>query len=432
MTRLTRRGVISAAAAASAAGPALGAARPDTIFTKARIAADLARYVGFGIKASGGKGDQATAAWVAGELKTAGFAVQRQAFQAPMFTGAARLSAGAHSAMLVPQAIVVPTGPGGLEGPLAARPAGTPASVRCDRAIAIVVLPPKRWTTFAAADSKGPAAEAFAAGAAAVVLVTTGPTGEALALNAPSASSQFDRPVAVLAPREAQPFLDAAARGERGRLTMAGVSGRRPAFNVIGRLDRGAGRHLVISTPRSGWFTCGGERGGGVATWLALARWAPTALPHHDITFLATSGHEYENQGGAMFLEHLAPPPKSTVLWLHLGANVAARDWQEGASLSPLPGPDPARVLMASRDLVPAASRLFAGQPGLETVRPADPKTAAGELSNILAAGYSRLAGVFGSHRFHHTRSDGIQCTHPDATLAAAVSFRDLIAAALA
>src|SRR5690606_33171814 len=130
-------------------------------------------------------------------------------------------------------------------------------------------LPYGRWSAL-----RGPvepqAKAALDKGAAAVVVVTTGPSGRALALNAPGGRPLFDRPVAVLAPREAAPFVAAARSGAAARLHIEGRASRRPAFNLIADLKRGAGRTLVMSTPRSGWFTCAGERAPGVAVWLAL------------------------------------------------------------------------------------------------------------------------------------------------------------------
>ena len=139
----------------------------------------------------------------------------------------------------------------------------------------------------------------------------------------------------------------------------------------LARLSRGASRTLVVSTPRSGWFTCAGERGPGIAVWLHLARWAAANLKTVDLEFLATSGHEYENVGGATYLRAMAPKPDRVALWLHLGANVAARDWHELAQLVPLPGADSQRLLMVSEPLMPVAQRLFAASavPGDDVAR---------------------------------------------------------------
>ena len=122
--------------------------------------------------------------------------------------------------------------------------------------------------------------DAFTRGAAAAVLVTTGPTGEAVALNVSASKPGIRKPVAILAPKDAEPFVAAARQGQGATLTVDAVSGRRPAFNLIARLDRGAPRTLIVTTPRSGWHACAAERGSGLAVWLALARglehgWSP-------------------------------------------------------------------------------------------------------------------------------------------------------------
>jgi hypothetical protein len=185
---------------------------------------------------------------------------------------------------------------------------------------------------------------------------------------------------------------------------------------------------LIISTPRSGWFTCTGERGPGVAIWLALARWAAARRDGPNITLLCTSGHEFENSGGAAFLQHLAPRNTKTALWVHLGANAATRDWQEmgAAPAIPLPSADPQRYLMATADLASSAGVAFAGQPGLEVIHPTG-RGAAGELTHILSAGYPSVIGVFGGHRFHHAPSDGLQCVSVPLIVSAAEGFQRVI-----
>lgn len=398
----SRRALLGAGAFALAA-PAWAAP------TKAEMDAQtiLERYAAFGDKASGGPGDTACGAWLEGELKALGFAVARQAFETPAYDGEATLSVGAARADLIPQAIVTPTAAAGLTGRLYLAGAGR------GEGIALVVLPYARWSTilgFAQARVRA----AFAEGASAVVIVTTGPTREALALNAPADHPLFDRPVAVLAPKDADPFLEAAAKGETATLRMAGRSYRRPAFNVTATLDRGAARWLVLSTPRSGWFGCVGERGSGLAAWLMLVRRAAAARWPVNLALVATSGHEYEYAGGERYIADLAPKPDRTALWVHLGANVATRDWHErGQMLAPLPSADPQRFLLASAPLLPAATAAFAGQPGLERPYAADPKQAAGELGSILSAGYGSAMGVFGAHRYHHARTDDLRCVSP-------------------
>jgi hypothetical protein len=232
-----------------------------------------------------------------------------------------------------------------------------------------------------------------------------------------------------LAPENAGAFLAAAFQRGEARLTIDGEGGRRPAFNFVGRIDRGKGRWLAISTPRSGWFGCAAERGPGVAAWLDLARWAPAALPDHDLAFVCNTGHEYEYLGAAEAMKAIAPPTSATRFWLHLGANVAARDWLElPGRLSPLPNVDSQRVLSLSPELLPLAREIFAGQIGYEAPV-SSAVLAAGELEEVIKAGYAPAAGVFGIHRYHHTAEDDARCLDTAATIAAARGFRTLLKA---
>nr|WP_272886842.1 hypothetical protein [Phenylobacterium aquaticum] len=405
------------------------AAGRDTVDAE-RVKADLEHYVGLGSKVSGSPGDTAAGAWMEARLQALGFATTRQTIQTPYFDlTRAELAVGETTKPVLPLAIVTPTPPEGVAGRLAV---GEPWSKPQDLtgAIALIPLTHARWSSAKVEAVRRPTAAALAAGAAAVILITTGPTGEAIQLNADGDKPMFDRPVAVLSPKDAAAFL--AAAGSTARLTVTGAGGFRPAFNLMGRRDKGHGRWLVVSTPRSGWTACAGERGPGVAVWMGLADWASRADLPVDLAFVCNSGHEYENLGAARMLEEIAPRPTETAMWLHLGANVAARDWHElGGQLAPLPSPDPQRILMATPDLLAPCREAFAGQPGLEAPYAAG-AGAAGELTHILASGYPKVAGVFGVHRFHHVAGDDLRCVDARFTAAALEGFKRLIRAALA
>jgi len=414
----SRRAVLGGGATLLAAAPA-AAAPAISGGAEARAMRALERYAGFGVKASGGPGDIACGEWIEGELKAMGYACRRQPFETPAYEGEApTLSIEGAKATLIPQAIVQPTP--GVTGRLFIPGRG-------QGEIALLVLPFGRWST-AKGEVERRVKAAAAAGAKAAVIVTTGPTGEALALNTPVDTPLFDTPAAVLAPRESEPFVEAAYKGATATFAMPGRSFRREAFNVTATLDRGARKWLVISTPRSGWFTCAGERGSGVAAWLQLVAWASKAKLPVNLALVATSGHEYEYAGGEQFIEHWAPKPADTALWVHLGANVAARDWHERVNqMLPLPSADPQRNLLVSSPLLAASKAAFAGLPGLEATYEADPKHAAGELASILKAGYEPVMGVFGSHRYHHARNDDLRCVSPALIAPVAEAFAKVI-----
>ena len=397
------------------------------------IEADLLRYVGFGNKRAGGPGDTACGEWLAGELERAGFAVQRQTFSAPWFDATrAELSCEGTGAAIYPQPIVRVTGTEGVSGPLVRIDSRGQFAGSLEGAIALVDLAHARWSSMLSPLARRPIQAAFDAGAKAVVAITNGPTGKVIALNTDGREPMFSGPVALLAPEHAAPFLAGALQGKPARLTIDGEGGRRPAFNLVGRIDRGKGRWLAISTPRSGWFGCAAERGPGVAAWLDLARWAPNALRDFDLAFICNTGHEYEYLGAAEAMREIAPPVAATRFWLHVGANVAARDWHElPGGLSPLPNVDSQRVLSISPELLPLARSLFAGQIGYEAPV-SSAVLSAGELDEVIRAGYAPAAGVFGIHRFHHTAEDDERCLNVPATIAAADGFRRLLEAVAA
>lgn len=429
----SRRDLIGGAGSAGVAAGlpvgAKGAARAGGKADAAMIEAMLERYFSFGVKASGGAGDNALGAWLEGELGRHGYACRRQPFEVPYFeVRQATLASGGAQAAVIPQAIVAPTGPQGLTGPL--RLASEPGDL--SGAIALVVLPYSRWVTTLQPPVAQALSDAVARGAAGVVLVTTGPTGEAIALNVSTRRPPVGRPVAVLAPKDAEPFVAAAREGKPATLTLDGEGGRRTAFNVIARLERNAPRTLVISTPRSGWFACAAERGSGLAVWLWLAERLADAHGHVNIELLATSGHEYEYLGGEEYLGHEAPKPGATALWVHIGASAAARDWHElGRGLLPLPSADSQRVLTASADILDETRHAFRGITGLEATYLADKAMAGGELTNVLNAGYHTAIGLYGIHRYFHTEADDMRCVSGELVAPVAEAFETAIEAAL-
>ena len=98
------------------------------------------------------------------------------------------------------------------------------------------------------------------------------------------------------------------------------------AFNVtttVAGSDRSL-PPLVIMTPRSGWYWCASERGGGIACWLELIRDLRQAKPARDVVFVASSGHELGHLGINAFVDRRPGIVSRSVAWMHLGANIGA------------------------------------------------------------------------------------------------------------
>lgn len=442
MARTSRRTFLVGSAALPVTAAAIAKLPLDLHTT---VAADLDKYIGFGSKQAGGAGDNACGTWLVTELESLSFKVERQEFSTPFFAPTlCELACGDTKAPLWPQPIVIQTGPDGITGPLVRIDRAGRAEAPLDGAIALVDLPFGRWSSALAKPIREPIAAAFAAKAKAVVVITNGPTGKIIALNADGRAPMFGgagpahpcapgirascpAPVALLAPENAEPFLAAAMRRTPATMIVRGNGGRRPAFNFVGRIDRDKPRWLVVSTPRSGWFGCAGERGPGIAAWLWLARWASQTVQSHNLAFVCNTGHEYEYLGAAEALKTFTPKPAQTHFWLHLGANVAARDWHETVGQwRPLPSVDTQRFLSISPSLLPLAREVFVGHIGLETPYSSD-TFSAGELTEIIAAGYAPAAGLFGIHRYHHVAEDDARCVSAASVAATAAAFQSMI-----
>ena len=220
---------------------------------------------------------------------------------------------------------------------------------------------------------------------------------------------EFATPVLVLGEKHKAAIDAAIASKQPARLVINGPGGFRNGKNTIAR--RGVtGPWIIVSTPQSGWFTCGGERGPGVAMSLALSQWAAEKNFPVRFLFIATSGHEWTDAGAHIFHQMQAPEPKDTALWFHLGASFGARDYRE-PGLQPLETPNLSRTLMLTEDLRASAEAAFAGQPVIEKPLPANAATALGEYRLVVEEGYPTSAGFWGFNAHFHTPGDGAAST---------------------
>jgi len=104
-------------------------------------------------------------------------------------------------------------------------------------------------------------------------------------------------------------YVDAVARNVEAK-----VSGSRPDLAPV-----------VVMTPRSGWWRNASERGGGIACFLEIMRAVKSSAPKRDVLFTANTGHELGHTGLSVFLANNPTLVKQAHIWLHLGANFAAK-----------------------------------------------------------------------------------------------------------
>ena len=82
---------------------------------------------------------------------------------------------------------------------------------------------------------------------------------------------------------------------------------------------------IVVMTPRSGWWANASERGGGIACFLEIMRAVKSSRPKRDVIFTANTGHELGHTGLSLFLNNNPALIKNAHIWMHLGANFAAK-----------------------------------------------------------------------------------------------------------
>lgn len=163
------------------------------------------------------------------------------------------------------------------------------------------------------------------------------------------------------------------------------------AGNVVGRVAGRDAAHppVCVMTPRSGWWHCASERGGGIALWLEVAGAVAAARPLRDVEFVASTGHELGHWGLDEYLARRPGLASGAHLWFHFGASI-------GAAIEPR-----ANAVTSSPELGEALlGHLRAHDAPLPTLAPAGTEPG-GESRNIHRAGGRYVSLLGGSAVFH-------------------------------
>ncbi|HUQ71130.1 MAG TPA: hypothetical protein VM165_16505 [Planctomycetaceae bacterium] len=380
----------------------------------ASLQADVVAYTAFGHHRTATSADLATGDWQEQHLADSGFQTERHGFQVSQsFVDQALLRAGPQGQTAVN---TFPLWPVKFTTAAISRPL---ADWRVDMAapalnrVVLLTVPyqPKAEIT---PELAAQIVAATADGAVAAILITEGPSGDLVALNVTPNAQNWAIPALLVGPKDIPALEAALTSGANVTLSVTGhTEPAAAASNVVGRLERTpGGPWIVVSTPYSGWFQAGGERGSGIAVWRAMARWAAARRSSTaNYLFLSTSGHELDEAGIDAFLLEEAPPPAQVRAWFHCGAWVASYDWKSGRRGQPpvrLTTPN-TRFLVApanpGRELLPllAVPKLISSR-----------GTPLGEVEQLWQAGYTQAIGIVGTNIPFHTQSDGADNTGPD------------------
>lgn len=258
-----------------------------------------------------------------------------------------------------------------------------------------------------------------------IIIVTESKSGEIVAINTTKEQKAWKVPVVLIASKDAKSLQTAISKRQIIQLSIKGKFKAIEARNVYATIGHGE-KQIVISTPISGWFTNGGERGSGVAIWLALAKWA--AVHHEGYTFYFTgnSGHELNSKGAQEFLEHAAPSPSTTQLWIHLGAGAATLQYKtdEKGKLIASENVDSLRNFYYDLPVSESFNLAFKNISGHKLEVSDKP---GGELIHVVAKGYKRFVGISYSHPYFHTPADDASTTSPEILEKTALAFKKLL-----
>jgi hypothetical protein len=346
-----------------------------------RIGSLIRAYEAQGFHRTGTEVDEASGHWLANEVRQIGLEPTREEFSL------SRVDVVAASLAVEGRTIEgLPLFDGGFTG--AAGIAGTLGHLDHAAPIGLTETAPNAQEAGALGDARRHGTRQ------AIVAITRGACPGFCPSNADSFLRPFGPPVLQVASEAASFLHDCARRGAQVRLT-AHVE-RRPAqaFNVVATAP-GADKSrapLVVMTPRSGWWGCASERGGGLVCWLEIMRAVHAARPAREVLFVASSGHELGHLGLDAFMARrpgLVPAAKA---WIHLGANIGAAQ-------------GPGNHLQASDDDMAAMLADAMTQAGLCIDRRHPIGTMPrGEAANVHDGG--RYISIIGSNDLFHNMSD--------------------------
>jgi hypothetical protein len=328
--------------------------------------------------------DNASAEWLAGQIRQSGIEPSLETFSV------ARIDPLPCYLRIADRRIEgVPlfdggfTGPEGVHGTLG--PLGSGADIVLVETEPFTLIEPRR-------ELGGPIPEARRGSHKGVIILTRGSRPGLFVLNAPSFKTPFGPPALQISSAESE-WVKARAQ-ERAEVSLVAPVERTTtqAINVTARIagsDPGLAP-LIITTPRSGWWECASERGGGLACWLETIEALAAARPARDCLFAAFSGHEIGFLGIDAYLATRPDFAKRAHAWIHIGANIGAPRQ-----------PNQVHVSDASLESLIAAAL---EKQGLGIDNRAEPGSVPrGEAGTIHRGGARYIALVTGTQVFHNT-----------------------------
>ena len=196
---------------------------------------------------------------------------------------------------------------------------------------------------------------------------------------------------------EAAWLTEQASRGTKVTLIANVIRNATSASNVVAELKGSGGAlpPIVVMTPRSGWYSCASERGGGIACWLEIMRGLrETPLKRSVLFFVASSGHELGHLGIDAYIEKRPEIVTRSAAWLHLGANIGAATELNN------------NLLQARDDELDRALSDAMTKAGLRVARRAPRSNVPAGEAEAIDRGGGRYVSTIGGNQLFHNRAD--------------------------
>ncbi|WP_163410470.1 zinc-binding metallopeptidase family protein [Flavobacterium ajazii] len=389
-------------------------------FNGNQLFSTVQKFVSLGEHRTGTPADLATSDWLGKELVSYGYNVKYLEFPIrQFFPEKVSLSNGKETIKAFPLWWVDEKASRTVTAPLV--DAGKD-NAYCKDNIALIHLPLKKQR----ANPKVYIDSIINLGVKGIVAITDNQSGEIEAYNTNKDQQPWKVPIILIAPKDSVKALAFVKSSKPVTLAVNGTFKDVKGRNVYGTIGNGD-KYIVISTPISGWFTCGGERGSGIAIWLSLAKWAASLKSKYTFVFTGNSGHEHAFKGAHEYLEQNAPPVEKTHLWIHFGAGAATLEYKTTASgLVKQTNVDPKRRFFFNDPVKKSFNTAFAGIDAVKVLANENP---GGELIYVAKKGYKRFAGVSYAHPFFHVNTDDASTTSPKILEETAKAFKDFITA---
>lgn len=359
-------------------------------YEPSRIKARIQAFEDFGIHRTGWSADDQTTTWLIDELAGAGVTAEAERFSFPRVElRRAEVRLGNERIDGVPLHDGGFTDAGGIDGELCEDDDEDPFGKIVLATSALRNAP--EW-----ADRELPTRieELIDRGCVGLILPQGDRDGEIVLRNAHRIDAPQPLPVLQIARRDAGTLqAQIVIRGEV-ILEADGERLRSNATNVIATIEGSDpdAAPIGVVTPKSGWYTCAAERGGGIAIFLALAESLAAAQPHRTVHLLASSGHELDFYGIRAYARVHRANIVGAAAWLHLGASIGAREAKPAVA--------------ASDETLDAAMTQAIGAEQLEPATHRPPGSALGGEALMISELDTRYVSFLGGHPYFHSPND--------------------------